>query len=99
MTLSIAICRALWRPLIRLTFAALLIPLGASSLNGRFAPISSASHPRTVLRERGLDTEAPFVQINPQGIVHSSSVSVFISYCDDSTLNASSRSVTKDGSA
>ena len=55
--------------------------------------------PRTVALSAGPDIEAPWVQITPSGIVHSSAVNVLITYCDDSTLDANSRTITRDGAS
>ena len=74
---------------------ALLLPLGATGFIGHTGVRAPA--PRPVIRSVGPDIEAPWVQISPPGIVHSGTVNLVISYCDDSTLNASSRTITRDG--
>ena len=62
------------------------------------SPAAPNDRAAAMLSRQQSDTETPFVQITPSGTVHASSVSVLITYCDDSTLNASSRVITRDGS-
>lgn len=85
-----------WRAL-AWSAGALLLPLGATGFIGHAAVRKPSTRP--VVRSVGPDIEAPWVQISPPGIVHSSTVNLVISYCDDSTLDASSRAITRDGAA
>ena len=93
----------------RVPFAARSLVLGiaaiATPLVGDSSLPAPRSHPvvkRTTVgrsvSSQGPDVEAPWVQITPSGTVHTSAVNVLITYCDDSTLNASSRTITRDGS-
>src|SRR5690242_13551382 len=82
----------------RWAILALLVPLATGALRVRTAARPSATVVESLAR-RLPDTEAPWVQIFPSGTVHASTVNLLITYCDDSTLNASSRTVTRDGSS
>ena len=96
MKLSTSIHIPYWRALVATT-GALLFPLVVAGFVERAAARVPA--PPSLVRSAGPDIEAPWVQISPPGIVHSSTVNLVISYCDDSTLDASSRAITRDGAA
>jgi RHS repeat-associated protein len=86
-----------WRPIALACAGAVLLPPGSIGFIERAAPKPPMS--QAIARRGGPDVEAPWVQITPSGIVHSSAVNVLITYCDDSTLNANSRTITRDGAA